>query len=308
MFNYNAHTVAIGGQIEENHAKRPLPSKASVTLAPDGGFGESCIDNYCEEGISIVHADSRVYGTSFKDKFTGKTRLFKTFASVTVYGLDLNGVVQADVVNASITSINERINGCPGESQISFDASIVGLVINGRPYDVELDVKPFRDHGTFSSFTQSITRMNADEVQAVANSYNWKLADMQTDDQFHVPKECQYGLRATILKNIKSGLSDAVPELNRVGYTIEVPNLGLLHLGEVLVLVGKRSINTIRVELGRKLADLVVEPIDLEPMTVQRSEGEQRFALAEARGGGGLGGGYTVASVTGNGTDFGPPP
>ena len=91
-FNFNAHTVAIGGQIEENDTRRPLPSEASVTLAPDGGFGESCVSNYREEGISIYRAESRVYGTSYKDRFAGKTKLFKTFASVTVYGLDLNGI------------------------------------------------------------------------------------------------------------------------------------------------------------------------------------------------------------------------
>ena len=307
-FNFNAHTVAVGGQIEVNDTKRPLPSQASVTLAPDGGFGESCVSNYCEEGVSIFRAESRVYGTSYKDKFTDKTKLFKTFASVTVYGLDINGVVQADVVSASITSINERVNGCPGESRISFDASIVGLVINGRPYDVELDPKPFRDYGTFSSFTESFTKMSADQVQTAADAYNWKFADCQTGDQFHVPKQCQNGLRATILRNIKSGLSESAPELSRVGYTIEVPNLGLLHLGEVLVLVGKRSINTIRVELGKTLADLIDDPVDLQPLMVQRAEGEQRFALAEAKSGGTLGGGYTIANVTGNGTDFGPPP
>lgn len=280
MFNFNAHAVAIGGQLEQNGTKRPLPSQASLTLAPDGGFGESSVSNYYEEGISIYRAESRVYGTSYKDKFTRKTKLFKTFASVTVYGLDLDGVVQADVVSASITSINERVNGRPGESRISVDASIVGLVIHGRPYEVELDTKPFRDHGTFSSFTQSVT----------------------------MPKAGQNALRATVLGNIKSGLLEPAPELDRVGCTIEVPNFGLLHLGEVLVFFGKRSINTIRVELGKKLADLLEEPVDeLQPPVVQSAEGEQRFALVQAKSST-LDGGYTIASVTGNGTDFGPPP
>jgi hypothetical protein len=308
MFNYNAHTVAIGGQIEENDSKRALPSAASVTLAPDGGFGESCVTDYCEDGISIYRAESRVYGSAFKDRFTGKTRLFKTFANVTIYGLDLKGIVQADVVSASITSINERVNDCPGESRISFDASIVGLVINGHPYDVELDTKPFRDYGTFSSFTESFTKMNADQVQAAANAYNWKFADCQTGDRFHVPKQCQNGLRATVLSNIKSAVTGDQAELNRAGYTIEVPGLGLLHLGEVLVLVGKRSINTMRIEPGKSLADLMEQPIDVPAPTMQRTEGEQRFALAAAKSGGTSGGGYTVANVSGNGTDFGPPP
>lgn len=305
-FSFNANTLTIGGQIEENGNKRLLPSKGSVTLPQEGGFGESVIDNYSEEGVSFLRAESRVYGSNYRNK------LFKTFANVTVYGLDLDGRVQADVLSASITSVNERVNGCGGESRISFDANIVGLVIDGRPYDIELDTQPYRDHGTFSEFSEAFARLTAPEVEAKAKAFNWSMAECQTNDRFHVPQRCQNAIRASVVSKIASKHAMGKPDLRQQGFTIEVPEFGLIHLGEVMLTVGKRGINLLRVELGRTIEDLAPVTAMEEASPEMISEEPRPLALALAGTpvalGGSLSGGYTVAHLTGNGTDFGPPP
>lgn len=307
-FSFNANTLAIGGQIEARGNRKLLLSKGSVTLPQEGGFGESVICDYSEEGVSFLRAESRVYGSNFRNK------QFKTFANVTVYGLDLDGRVQVDVLSASITSINERLNGTGGgESRISFDASVVGLVIDGHPYNVGIDTKPYLDNGTFSEFTEAFTSMTAAEVEEKARAFNWSIEECQTDGRFHVPQRCQNAVRASIVSKITPALAGDKPELRQQGFTIEVPNFGLLHLGEVMLTVGKRGINLLRVERGRTLEDLapVVEIEEVSPESVTEEKRPTARALTEVPALAALGGtigGYTVAHLTGNGTDFGPPP
>lgn len=306
-FSFHANTLAFGGQLEEAGSKRKLlPSQASVTLPQEGGFGESTVTDYCEEGISFYRAESRVYGNAFEH------RLFKTYANVTIYGLDIAGILKADVLSATITSINRRQGSGPTESQISLDANIVGLVIDGVPYDVELDTAPFLKNGTLGEFADSITKMSAAEAEATAAAYNWPFQACQTltpqGMTFHAPAGASNGLRATIVRNIKPALPGQEMRLSRKGFTLEVPNQGLVHLGEVLLTTGRRTVNMIRIEPEMTLDDLIVEPVPME----SQQAGMRALALAEtdikplsadelSR--------YTitVCNATGNGTDFGNP-
>jgi len=302
-FSFNANTLAIGGQIEERGNRKLLPSEGSVTLPQEGGFGESTISNYSKEGVSFLRAESRVYGSNFRNT------LFQTFANVTVYGLDLDRRVQVDVLSASITSVNERVNGCGGESQIWFDATIGGLVIDGHPYNVELDTKPFRDHGTFDAFARAFSKMPAPQAEEKARAFNWSIDDVQTDGRFHIPQLCQNAVRASIVTKITPALVGKKPELRQQGFIIEVPSFGLIHLGEVMLTIGKRSINLLRVELGKTLEDLApVVEIGEVPRPEPGREEQRPTALAFSTLSDELSGGYTVAYATGNGTDFGPPP
>ena len=316
-FSFHANTLAFGGQIDKaGCARKYLPSQASVTLPPEGGFGESAISDFCEDGISFHRAESRVFGDSFED------RLFKTYANVTVYGLDIAGFVQADVLTASIVSINERVAGRTSESRISFDANIVGLVIGGHPYDVKFDTMPFLKYGTFGEFTDSFATMDEDAVRAAAETYNWPFAECRTVTRslrtgepdrvsFHVPERSRQGLRATLVRDIVPSLkSGDTPPLKRQGFTIEVPELGLVHLAEVLLTTGRRGINLLRVELGQTLEGFPMISAGTPPPTgdmrlhaVVLGE-EVQFAEANSVSGGG---GYAVGHLVGNGTDFGPP-
>lgn len=301
-FSYHANTLAFGGQIERSSFRKMLPSQASVTLPPEGGFGESIVSDFADGDVSFYRAESRVFGNSYQN------RLFKTYANVTIYGLNIAGVIQADVLSASITSINQRVENCTSESRISFDASMVGLTIDGQPYDVDLDTSPFLQNGTFSEFKESVRRMSQDDAEALCSRYNWPIEECQTPDergqlQFHVPRRCENGLRATILRDIRPAVAGEKSGLRRQGFTIEVPRLGLVHLGEVMLTTGRRGINLLRVELGKTL-DLGFQPV----ASAQITEEPRPLALAftsdaistET-------GGYTVAHAVGNGTDFGPP-
>jgi hypothetical protein len=310
-FTFHANTLGFGGQIDRPGLKPTyLPSQASLTLPPGGGFGESSVSNYSEDGISFYRAESRVFGSAFHDT------IFRTYAHVSVLGLDVQGRIQADVLSATVTSINQRENGCTTESRISFDATIVGLVIDGQPIDVEFDPEPFRTHGTFGEFVDSFKDLDEKTMAARASAYNWPLEECQTigvggKKEFHVPKRCSTGIRATLLKNTTPTLSRGlISGLTRQGFSIEVAGFGLVHIGEVLLKAGRRRVNLLRVELGKTLADLPSTRVSMpsggdEPRlhAVAMTEGAPE-PMALVTGGGIDGGGYTFASGEGNGTDF----
>jgi hypothetical protein len=305
-FSFHANTLAFGGEIEGGSKRKLLPSQASVTLPQEGGFGEQTVTDYDKEGISFYRAESRVYGNAFQH------RLFKTYANVTIYGLDIAGVLQADVLSATITSINRRQGSRPSESQISLDANIVGLVIEGVPYDVELDTAPFLKNGTLGEFADAFTRMSEAQMEATAAAYNWPLQAWQTltpqGKTFHAPPGASNGLRATIVRDIKPALPGHEMRLSRKGFTLEVRKLGLVHLGEVLMTAGRRTINMIRIEPEMTLEDMVIEPA---PTEVQQT-GMRALAFAENDADSqslSEEGGYniTICNATGNGTDFGHP-
>jgi len=299
-FSFHANTLAFGGEFEQtNSRRRLLPSQASVTLPQEGGFGESTVSEYYEEGISFYRAESRVYGNAFEN------RLFKTYANVTIYGLDIAGILKADVLSATITSINRRQGEWPSESQVSLDANIVGLVIAGVPYDVELDTAPFLKHGTFGEFVNSIPAMSEAEVRETAARHNWSFEACQTTTPegtiFHAPAGSVNGLRATIVRNIKPAFPEYAP-LPRQGFTLEVPNLGVVHLGEVLLTTGRRTVNMLRIQPGMTLADLVIQPVP--PELAAAVPGALALAEIEPESSDYT---VTVCNATGNGTDFGRP-
>ncbi len=313
-FSFHANTLAFGGQIEPAGGRpRYLSSQASVTLPPTGGVGEAVSGPYDNEGVSYLSARSYVTGSAFGDS------AYNTYANVTVNDLDIQGRIQVQVLNTTVTSLNRRdADGCIGESRIAFDANIVGLVIDGNLIDVEFNPEPFRRYGTFDEFVRAFPAMVPDEAKALIEAYNWPLDECQSVGEeasgkvmrYHVPRRCTTGIRASLLRSTYPKLAPGeINGITRRGYTIEVAGFGLIHLGEVLLKAGRRRINLMRVELGKTFdgAPFLSAPLTDgggAPRLVAAAldNGPEPIALvAETHGGRGT---YTLASGEGNGTDF----
>jgi len=313
-FNFHATTLALGGQLEGADRKaRYISSQASVSLPTDGGVGESTVQDFEQDGISFYRAESRVFGNAFEN------RIFKTYANTSVYGLNIDDLIQVDVLSSTVTSINERVGDCATESKISFDVNIVGLVIDGLPIEVELETESFRRNATFGDYIGSFPKMTEAEVAKYAAAYNWSFNDCKTVTQqdglevtsYHVPAACQNGLRASVVCRTTPELRPGeVRGITRQGFTIEVANFGLIHLGEVLMIPGRRSINLLRIERGKTLASLPISRASLPAADAQpgihavamTGTTAETASLVSPTGGS-----VTVCRTEGNGTDFGSP-
>jgi hypothetical protein len=311
-FTFHANTLAFGGQIDESNGPKYLPSQASAILPPTGGYGETVSGPYDDGDVSFRSAKSNVTGSSYGDTYS-------TYANTAVFQLNIAGRIRADVLTSTVTSKNERdADGCMGESQIRFEANIIGLVIDGHPIDVDFNPEPFRRHATYAEFVDSFKTMSEEDVTAYAAAYNWPMEECQTVVEengvtrktFHVPRRCTTGIRASLLRQTTPRLAAGeISGLTRRGFTIEVAGFGLLHLGEVLIKAGRRRVNLLRVELNKTLDGAVMNRVVLpdagsEPrlVTTAFSTAPEAFTLTGGTGGGS----YTFATGEGNGTDFVP--
>lgn len=313
-FSFHANTLAFGGQIEQGGRTKYLPSEASVTLPPGGGIGEVVSGPVDREGISFRSSRSYVSGKSFNDT------VYTTYANVMVHDVDIEGRIQVQVMNTSVTSVNRRDDyGCTGESRISFDVNMVGLVIDGHLIEVEFNPEPFRRHATFAEFVDSFQQMPADQAEELIEAFNWPIEECRTlhcgpngdETRYHVPRRCSTGIRASLLRTTTPRLAPGeIPGITRRGYTIEVAGFGLIHLGEVLMKAGRRRVNLMRVELGKTLDGGTVLRAPLADAGGEPRMSASGFAantemltllaapLPSDRGS------YTFASGEGNGTDF----
>lgn len=314
-FAFHANTLAFGGQVEESGRTKYLPSQASVTLPPSGGIGETRVDDYNDGDISFLSATSYVSGDNVADMS------YNTYANVTVSKLDIAKRVQVNVLNTIVKSENERVDGCVGESSITFGGDISGLVIDGHVIKVNFDFEPFAQNGKYADFVNSFTTMSEAEVREYAEAYNWDYNDCHTNTieegvevtRFHVPRNCTTGIRASLVRSTTPKLTRGeIAGIERKGFTIEVAGLGLLHLGEVLLKTGRRRVNMLRVELDKKLDGSTMSRASLRDAggaprleaTGVSTETEPLMLVAALPPSGGGGGSYTFASGEGNGTDF----
>lgn len=309
-FTFHANTLAFGGQLEDGRKTKYLPSQASVALPPGGGVGEATVTDYDDGGVSFYRAESRVDGSAVDDKY------FTTYATVKVSRLDIDGRIQVGVMKSGVTSVNIREDDCTSESRISFEAQMLNLVIDGHLIQVDFDLEPFRRHGTFQEFVGSFGEMKKEEAEAYFAAYNWPAEECQTTTkvgeetvtQYHVPKRCTTGIRASILRGTTPSLAPGeILGITRKGFTIEVAGFGLVHLGEVLLKAGRRRINLLRVERGKTFEGSPKSRVSLasagdEPRlrAIAMGETEELSGVVLS------GGGYTFCSGEGNGTDFVP--
>lgn len=310
-FSFHANTLAFGGQVEPAGSTRPkyLASEASVTLPPTGGIGEAVSGPYDNEGVSYLGARSYVTGSA-----VGRDA-FNTYASVTVTELDIQGRIQAQVLNTTVTSMNRRdASGCIGESRIWFDANIIGLVIDGHLIEVDFNPEPFRRWGTFDEFVRAFPNMPPDEAKGLIDAYNWPIEECTdpASGKYQIPSRCSTGIRASLLRSTTPALAPGeINGITRRGFTIEVAGFGLIHLGEVLLKAGRRRMNLMRVELNKTFDDKVMVSAPLAesggaPRLVASGMDAAPDLIAAVPELGGGGGTYTFASGEGNGTDFVP--
>jgi hypothetical protein len=220
---FHANATAIGGYIERPF-KKDIPVQSPTTLAPAGGSDEACTTDFqFEKIINAKMTRSRVEG-----HYAGT--LPTTRATATVEGLNVLDMIRADELVAYISS--EHPGEDPEVPKIDFGhTAINGLRVGDSFLTVHLDTT-LLDLGNGKRFPKK---------PHLYEKALWKKADQkfEPDKGF---------LQCTLVQQIEVTRGKRP---NIVGPNIiEIPDIGRLHLAELLVSGNAYELIMLRLELG----------------------------------------------------------
>ncbi len=247
-FFYHAHGVALGGTIVRPFNKQ-IEAQAATSLPITGGVGVSRAERFRFEGIvSFESAHTEVSGSQ-----SAQDGSYNTVVTTTVEGLNIMDVLTADRIVARISSLHPVDTDEP--KIIPLGSEIVNLRIGGHPAEVELDTNLFCSLDTFRSFKERF-ETDREFQQMTRKRFLWGELDKDVPDyvqQRYKWQRQQPGLpvakgiaQCSLLKDLKC----ACPELKRYGHILVLPQIGKIHIAELLLMERSRRLTMLRLDLG----------------------------------------------------------
>jgi len=247
---FQGDASALGGFIERPFEK-VIPSQASVSLPPAGGYATARSESFNHEQIiSCRSAYSRASGSG-----DGEDAPWSALVTSVVEGLNILEVVTAERV---VAQISVDYPGHGGYRRISLAGShFEGLRIAGfnafpmmnwgllRP---KPGASASQSQLTFPIFEQT-GREQADKLikgiegedkepfRWIAERFEWMTTKRGPEDD-----KC-------VLCSLVDGVDQAIPGRS-FGHVVEIPDFGRIFLGEVLVSPTSIQLSMIRAELG----------------------------------------------------------
>lgn len=238
-FGFNASAVAFGGLIKPPNEKKTKAIKGnapSVSLSPAGGFVESFVPSYKEDGISFKGARTIVEGTVESDE------IYTTTTTVELEKLNVFGVLKAD---ALFTQIQSRRVLSESDSSFTIKATIEGLRIDGDTVKVPLNISLFRKIPTYREFIAFFAKES--NLIEFGEKFGWNMSagPARVASLIAGAKD---GAQEPIRCSLLTSKIDHKKGFTQDGYAIDIPNFGRVHIAEVLVKHGRRRVNLIRLE------------------------------------------------------------
>jgi hypothetical protein len=264
-FRYHANAQALSGYLNRP-VQRVIEVQAGTTLPATGGHSHTRVENYRFDGfVSFKAGYSHVSGS---EKGEDNKTIYTTLATTTVEGLNILDVVTADRIVSRLSS--SQISG--DEPRILVIGSrIENLRIAGYPIEVELDHELAMHLDTFAAVRKEFAR-SADFRKIASGSFQSKKS----------PKDVERneGVGFSLVRNL---LCAELPGIRRGDHreVLVVPGFGSIHLAEVLVEQGRKSLTMLRVELGSPTAGrIVVGTAEAGGTSQPFTETESQFAPA----------------------------
>ena len=216
-FHFHAEGHAFSGEF-----RHPvwclIPAQASASLPTIGGHSSAHAENFqFQDFVSFKSAQTHISGKRRRDD------TFATHATTTIHGLNILGVVTADLVVCRLTSVHS-----PKEREghiIAEDSRFEGLRIKGEDVKVILRHDLLVKCKTFEDLTKGIA----------SDTKSGKIA--VTKDGVAV---------CSLVEKIETKLKGVDPKR----HLIEVPNFGKIFLAEIFAEPGTRTLTMLRLELG----------------------------------------------------------
>jgi hypothetical protein len=216
-FHFHAEGHAFSGEF-----RHPvwclIPAQASASLPTIGGHSSAHTENFqFQDFVSFKSAQTYISGKHRRDD------TFATHATTTIHGLNILGVVTADLVVCRLTSVHS-----PKEREghiIAEDSRFEGLRIKGEDVKVTLRHDLLVKCKTFEHLTKGIA----------SDTKSGKIA--VTKGGVAV---------CSLVEKIETRLKGVDPKR----HLIEVPNFGKIFLAEIFAEPGTRTLTMLRLELG----------------------------------------------------------
>jgi hypothetical protein len=227
-FHFHAEGHAFSGEFR-HPAWCPIPAQASASLPTIGGHASAHAENFhFQDFVSFQSAHTHVSGKRRRND------TFATHATTTIQGLNILGVVTADLIVCRLTSVHSP-KDCEGHI-IAEDSRFEGLRIKGEDVKVTLRHDLLVKCKTFDDLTKGIA------------------TDKKSGKIVAFDEDCQVAI-CSLAERIETKLKGVDPKR----HLIEVPNFGKIFLAEVLAEPGTRTLTMLRLELGSPhVADITV--------------------------------------------------
>ena len=216
-FHFHAEGHAFSGEFR-HPAWCPIPAQASASLPTIGGHSSANVENFrFQDFVSFKSAHTHISGKRRRDE------TFATHATTTIHGLNILGVVTADLIVCRLTSVHS-----PREREghiIAEDSRFEGLRIKGEDVKVILRHDLLVKCKTFGDLTKGIA----------SDTKSGKIA--VTKDGVAV---------CSLVEKIETKLKG----VDAKRHLIEVPNFGKIFLAEIFAESGTRTLTMLRLELG----------------------------------------------------------
>ena len=216
-FHFHAEGHAFSGEFR-HPAWCPIPAQASASLPTIGGHASAHAEDFhLQDFVSFKSAHTHVSGKRRHDD------TYATHATTTIHGLNILGVVTADLIVSRLTSLHS-----PKEREghiIAEDSRFEGLRIAGEEVKVTLRHNLLVGCKTFDALTKAIA----------SDAKSGKIA--VTKDGVAV---------CSLVEKIETKLKGA--DLKR--HLVEVPEFGRIFLAEIFAEPGTRTLTMLRLELG----------------------------------------------------------
>jgi hypothetical protein len=247
-YTFNASALGLGGRYVRFGRQVVVPSVASVALAPTGGQGSAQVYNYNnDEGVEVASASSFVKGYEYDGVFT-------TESEIDIIGLSLFGRVFIEHMSAKVMSTRDTNVDGIDEATFQVSAAYEGVVVDDCGVDALVDEETCKaDYATHHGAVAGAAAMNGTVL----------IPSLERGDP--------------IRRSVVADLTVNGTAVTRGGaYILNVPGIGRMHFGELLVKRGRRRVNLLRFELGapapsytEELAERTAAAIPLE--SLQRS-------------------------------------
>jgi len=218
-FHFHAEGHAFSGEFR-HPAWCLIPAQASASLPTIGGHASAHVENFrFQDFVSFKSAHTHISGKRRRDD------TFATHATTTIHGLNILGVITADLIVCRLTSVHNP-KDCEGHI-IAEDSRFEGLRIKGEDVKVTLRHDLLVKCKTFDDLRKGIA----------TDKKSGKMVAFDEDSQVAI---------CSLVEKIETKLKG----VDVKQHLIEVKNFGKIFLAEIFTDPGTRTLTMLRLELG----------------------------------------------------------